>query len=83
MPGKSALKRSAPPYGKSSWEVIASLCEQELGIGFVPDYIVHDERRRLKEIDMGMPAFYTIGAIFPKADKLSRKAQALLDVFQT
>jgi DNA-binding transcriptional LysR family regulator len=67
----------------SSWEVIASLCEQGLGIGFVPDYIVKDGRRKLKEINLGLKTFpYIVGAIFTKTDRLSRKAQALLNVFQ-
>lgn len=37
----------------SSWEVIASLTEQGLGIGFLPDYIVR--KRALVEYESAIP----------------------------
>lgn len=81
---KKRYKKDLEVYMEvSSWEVIASLCEQGLGIGFFPDYIVSDGKRKLKELTLSLPSFpYEIGAIFAEKEPLSRKAQVLLDIFQ-
>lgn len=63
----------------SSWEVIASLAEQGLGIGFLPDYIAG--KRALIPYECGLPAIsYRILAIFSKSRKLPRNAQMFIDL---
>lgn len=62
----------------SSWEVIASLTEHGLGIGFLPDYVVG--KRSLIEYPCHFPAIpYRILAIFPKNKQLSRNAKMFLN----
>lgn len=63
----------------SSWEVIASLTEQGLGVGFLPDYIVG--KRSLIPYDC--PPFtipYRILAIFSKKRVLPRNAKMFIDL---
>ncbi len=63
----------------SSWEVIASLTEQGLGIGFLPDYIV--EKRSLIHYECIIPPIpYRILAIFSKNRRLSRNAKMFIDL---
>lgn len=63
----------------SSWEVIASLTEQGLGIGFLPDYIVR--KRALVEYKSSIPRIpYRILAIFSKNRGLSRNAKMFIDL---
>lgn len=63
----------------SSWEVIASLTEQGLGIGFLPDYIIG--KRSLIQYDCQVPAIpYRILAIFSKTRKLSRNSKMFIDL---
>lgn len=63
----------------SSWEVIATLTEQGLGIGFFPDYMVG--KRSLVPYPCNIPAIpYRILAIFPKNRALSRNAKMFLDL---
>ncbi len=63
----------------SSWEVIASLTEQGLGIGFLPDYIVG--KRSLIPLDCVIPSIpYRILAIFSKNRRLSRNAKMFIDL---
>lgn len=63
----------------SSWEVIASLTEQGLGIGFLPDYIVG--KRALIPHGCTIPPIpYRILAIFSKNRKLSRNAKMFIDL---
>lgn len=63
----------------SSWEVIASLTEQGLGIGFLPDYIIG--KRALVRYDCSIPKIpYRILAIFPKNRELSRNAKMFIDL---
>lgn len=63
----------------SSWEVIASLTEQGLGIGFLPDYIVR--KRSLIPHGHAIPPIpYRILAIFSKNRRLSRNAKMFIDL---
>jgi len=62
-----------------SWEVIASLAEEGIGIGFFPDYIAQ-KRNKLIEYDIGLPRMeYRILAIFPNGTSPSKNIQAFLD----
>ena len=64
----------------SSWEVIASLTEQGLGIGFLPDYIIGN--RALLPYDCPIPTIpYRILAIFSKNRGLPRNAKMFLDLY--
>lgn len=66
----------------SSWEVIASLTEQGLGIGFLPDYIVG--KRALVEYEPKISRIpYRILAIFSKNRRLSRNAKMFIDLIST
>lgn len=63
----------------SSWEVIASLTEQGLGIGFLPDYIIG--KRSLIQYECMIPSIpYKILAIFSKNRRLSRNAKMFIDL---
>lgn len=63
----------------SSWEVIASLTEQGLGVGFLPDYIIG--KRSLIPYECALPSIpYRILAIYPKSRKLSRNAQMFIEL---
>jgi DNA-binding transcriptional LysR family regulator len=63
----------------SSWEVIASLTEQGLGIGFLPDYIVG--KRSLIPYVCDVPSIpYRIFAIYSKNRRLSRNAKMFIDL---
>lgn len=68
----------------SSWEVIAGLIQQGVGIGFIPDFLVREKRRKnsFQELDLDLPAFsYNIYAICPKREKLSKTAEFFLGLF--
>lgn len=63
----------------SSWEVIASLTEQGLGIGFLPDYIVG--KREIIPYDCSIPTIpYRILAISSKNRGLPRNAKMFIDL---
>lgn len=63
----------------SSWEVIASLTEQGLGIGFLPDYIIG--KRAVIPYDCPLPSIpYRILAIFSKSRALPRNAKMFIDL---
>jgi len=63
----------------SSWEVIASLTEQGLGIGFLPDYMVG--KRQLVLANHLLPLIpYRVLAIFSKTRALSRNAKMFMDL---
>lgn len=63
----------------SSWEVIASLTEAGLGIGFLPDYIIG--KRPLIPYKCSIPKIpYRILAIFSKNRKLPRNAKMFIDL---
>lgn len=63
----------------SSWEVIANLTEQGLGIGFLPDYIVG--KRAIVPVEHAIPSIpYRILAIYSKGRALSRNAKMFIDL---
>lgn len=63
----------------SSWEVIAGLTEQGLGIGFLPDYIVG--KRALVQHDVSIKQIpYRILAIFPKHRAPSRNTRMFINL---
>jgi len=63
----------------SSWEVIASLTEAGLGVGFLPDYIVG--KRAILPHDLPIPPIpYRILAIFPKSRPLPRNAKMFIEL---
>lgn len=63
----------------SSWEVIAGLTEQGVGVGFFPDYIVG--KRAIVHSPISLPPIpYRLLAIFPKNRSLPRNAQMFIDI---
>lgn len=69
----------APFMEVSSWEVIAGLTEQGVGVGFFPDYIVG--RRAIVHSTINLPPIpYRLLAIFPKNRSLPRNAQMFIDI---
>lgn len=83
----SLLKKHLQKQGKimkrcmevSSWEVIASLTEQGIGLGFLPDYIV--KKKSLIPYEAHLPPIaYKILAIFPKNRPLPRNAKMFIDL---
>lgn len=65
----------------SSWEVIANLTEEGLGIGFFPDYIA--KRKKLIKLDLGLsPIPYKVYALFPKMGKKHKNSEIFLNLFQ-
>lgn len=61
----------------SGWDVVARMADAQLGIGFVPDYILYDNRYPLlRQHSLQLPPFeYEICAIFNKGAVLSRAAE--------
>jgi DNA-binding transcriptional LysR family regulator len=84
------LKKSYRKYHKqdmdvlmevSSWEVIANLTEEGLGIGFFPDYVALKRRTYLADYNERYdPIPYKIYAIFPKNRKVDKNIEAFLDI---
>lgn len=66
----------------SSWEVIASLALEGLGVGFFPDYVAK-KSKDLVVLDLGLNEFpYKINAIFLKGTKLSKTIEQFLTFFE-
>jgi len=64
----------------ASWEVIASLVEEGLGIGFFPDYIA--KKKDLERIDLGLPSIpYEVLALFPKGANKHKNSKVFLEIF--
>lgn len=65
----------------ASWEVTARFTEMNLGIGFLPDYIMKNNRYpKVKPYPMEFPNFdYQICAIYKKGERLSRSATAFIE----
>lgn len=64
-----------------SWEVVAVLAEQGLGIGLLPDYIADVKRYQLQEYPQEyFQCSYTIFALFNDQDKIRQLDNGLLDL---
>lgn len=65
----------------SSWEVIASLTEEGIGIGFFPDYVASRRKNLLiSPLDLD-PIPYKVYAVFPHQTKLTKSQQTFLEIF--
>ncbi len=68
----------------SSWEVIANLTEEGLGIGFFPDYVAL--KRKMDLVDYKGkydPIPYKIFAVFSKTKKIDKNVEAFLTLLKT
>jgi DNA-binding transcriptional LysR family regulator len=66
----------------SSWEVIASLTEEGMGVGFFPDYVAARRLKELRSYNLGLPRLpYKVHAIFSKKMKRSKVANLFLGLF--
>ena len=66
----------------SSWEVIAKLTEQGLGIGFFPDYVALQKRELRVYDELKLPSIqYKVYAIFPQSVKLHKNHELFLQIF--
>lgn len=67
----------------NSWEVIANLTIEGLGIGYFPDYIAFGKKEMLKRYEINLPLFpYYIKAFFPKGMKLRKSSETFLSYFK-
>lgn len=75
-------KELSPILEVNSWEVIANLVAEGMGIGYFPDYIAA-KRASFQEYDMGIPLQpYRISALFPPGMKLRKSSEIFLSYFQ-
>jgi DNA-binding transcriptional LysR family regulator len=66
-----------------SWEVIANLVSEGMGIGYLPDYIAMRRERLLEPCDFGLETQeYRISAIFPKGAILQKSSEVFLSYFR-
>jgi len=66
----------------SSWEVIAKLTEEGLGIGFFPEYVAAS-KKNLVEYSLKLdPIYYKVLAIFPENLPLRSSLQAFLEILK-
>lgn len=69
----------------SSWEVIVNLVLSDVGVGLIPDYLARAPYRqkllRPSKIIYD-PVPYSLYAIYPKGEELSKNARAFLTCFQ-
>lgn len=65
-----------------SWEVLAHLCAEGLGIGYFPDYVVTKKNYALKasRINLNLSS-YKICAFYPKGLRLRKSSQIFLSYF--
>lgn len=78
----------AQKYGKEpdvflevgSWEVVANLVAEGLGIGYFPDYIAAKRNLHPCEPDLLLPT-YEISAIYPTGMKLRKSSELFLSFF--
>jgi DNA-binding transcriptional LysR family regulator len=64
----------------TSWEMIAGLVAEGMGIGYFPDYIAHS--REVQECDLGLDLQeYRISAISPPGMKLRKSSEIFLSYF--
>lgn len=78
-------KFGKPPqiaFEVNSWEVIANLAIEGLGIGFFPDFIAFKKKKYLKKFNLQLPSFpYKIYAFFPKGMRLRKSSEIFLSYF--
>lgn len=78
---KKSAKKIPPIMEVLSWEVIAGMVEQGLGIGFLPDYVA--KRYDLTPLPTKLPKIcYRILAIYPKKRALIRNARMFIDLMR-
>ena len=65
-----------------SWEVLANLCAEGLGIGYFPDYVATKKAYALRsiKINLDLPS-YEICAFYPKGVRLRKSSQMFLSYF--
>lgn len=65
------------------WEVVARFTEQNIGVGFFPDYLVANGRYlTFRENPINIPPLeYEIAVIYNKGTQLSKAANAFIDQF--
>lgn len=78
---KEGGKKIPPIIEVLSWEVIAGMVEQGLGIGFLPDYVAN--RHGLVPLPTKLPKItYRILAIYSKNKGLTRNAKMFIDLMR-
>ncbi len=66
-----------------SWEIIANLVAEGMGIGYLPDYIAKRRKDALKLYDLGLEQQeYRISAISPQGMKLRKSSEIFLSYFE-
>lgn len=80
---RQKLKKELPVKMEvASWEVIANLTEEGLGIGFFPEYVAQKRQKFLKHYDLNLKSIpYRTLAIFPKSKSIHRNVNAFLSLF--
>lgn len=74
-------KELSPILEVCSWEVMANLVSEGMGIGYFPDYIAK-KRKSFQECDIGLDLqAYRIYAISPKGMKLRKSSEIFLSYF--
>lgn len=65
------------------WEVVARFTEQNIGVGFFPDYLVANGRYpNFRKNSICIPSFeYEIAVVYHKGTSLSKPASAFIDQF--
>ena len=63
----------------ASWEVIANLVAEGLGIGYLPDFVADYKKGLIKEYALDFePLSYRIMAIFPNGMRLRKSSELFL-----
>jgi len=79
---KKHLKKNLKVIEILSWEVIAAMIEQGLGIGVLPDYVA--QRYNLVSLSMPIPSLhYNLIAISSKNKGLTRNAQMFINLISS
>ena len=66
-----------------SWEIIANLIAEGMGIGYLPDYIALRRQDVLQPCDLGIEQQeYRISAIYPQGMKLRKSSSIFLSYFE-
>lgn len=65
----------------AGWDMVSRFTEMGIGVGFLPDYLVTEDRRlNIKPHPFEIPEFeYQICAIYNKGEKLSRAAMTVIE----